>query len=144
MCPGRLAGRWASPGTTAYAAVRAVSPRPGETVAVSGAAGGVGSMAVQLARRAGAEVIGIAGPGNRDWLAAHAVTPVAYGAGLADRLRETAIDAFIDTHGDGYVQLAIELGVAPERIVSIRSSTSVALRLSESQCSAHYWAKVPV
>lgn len=106
-------------GTTAYAAVRAVSPRPGETVAVSGAAGGVGSMAVQLARRAGAEVIGIAGPGNRDWLAAHAVTPVAYGAGLADRLRETAIDAFIDTHGDGYVQLAIELRVAPERIDTI-------------------------
>jgi NADPH:quinone reductase-like Zn-dependent oxidoreductase len=106
-------------GTTAYAAVCAVSPRPGETVAVSGAAGGVGSMAAQLARRTGAEVIGIAGPGNRDWLAAHAVTPVAYGAGLADRLRETAIDAFIDTHGDGYVQLAIELGVAPERIDTI-------------------------
>jgi NADPH:quinone reductase-like Zn-dependent oxidoreductase len=106
-------------GTTAYAAVRAVSVQPGETVAVSGAAGGVGCMTVQLARRAGAEVIGIAGPGNHDWLAAHGVRPVAYGAGLADRLRETAIDTFIDTHGDGYVNLAIELGVAPERINTI-------------------------
>jgi NADPH:quinone reductase-like Zn-dependent oxidoreductase len=46
-------------GTTAYAAVRAVAPRPGERVVVSGAAGGVGSIAVQLARRGGANVIGI-------------------------------------------------------------------------------------
>lgn len=106
-------------GTTAYAAVRAVSPKAGETVAVSGAAGGVGSTAVQLARRAGADVIGLAGPGNHDWLAAHGVRPVPYGAGLADRLRDIAIDAFVDTHGEGYVQLAIELGVAPERIDTI-------------------------
>jgi NADPH:quinone reductase-like Zn-dependent oxidoreductase len=115
----KVGGSLGIAGTTAYAAVRAVSVQPGETVAVSGAAGGVGCMTVQLARRAGAEVIGIAGPGNHDWLAAHGVRPVAYGAGLADRLRETAIDAFIDTHGDGYVNLAIELGVAPERINTI-------------------------
>jgi NADPH:quinone reductase-like Zn-dependent oxidoreductase len=106
-------------GSTAYAAVRAVAPEPGETVAVSGAAGGVGSIAIQLARRAGAEVIGIASPGSHDWLAAHGVRPVAYGPGLADRLQETALDAFIDTHGDGYVNLAIELGVPPERVETI-------------------------
>jgi NADPH:quinone reductase-like Zn-dependent oxidoreductase len=108
-------------GTTAYAAVRSVSLRPGETVAVSGAAGGVGSLAIQLARRAGAEVIGIAGPANHDWLAARGVTPIAYGEGLADRLRAAAgrIDAFIDTQGDGYVKLAVELGVDPARIDTI-------------------------
>ena len=93
--------------------------KPGETVAVSGAAGGVGSIAVQLAKRAGAEVIGIAGPANHDWLAAHGVKPVAYGDGLADRLRKAGIDAFIDTHGGGYVKLAIELGVARDRINTI-------------------------
>ncbi len=114
-----VAGSLAIAGSTAYACVRAVSLKAGETVAVSGAAGGVGSIAVQLARRAGANVIGIAGPANHDWLAAHGVKPVAYGAGLADRLRGTKIDAFIDTHGDGYVKLAVELGVPRGRINTI-------------------------
>ena len=114
-----VGGSLAVAGSTAYASVRAVSLKSGDTVAVSGAAGGVGSVAVQLARRAGAEVIGIAGPANHDWLAAHGVKPVAYGEGLADRLREAGINALIDTHGDGYVKLAIELGVAPDRINTV-------------------------
>jgi NADPH:quinone reductase-like Zn-dependent oxidoreductase len=120
-----VAGSLAVAGGTAYAAVRAVSLRPGDTVAVSGAAGGVGSIAVQLAARAGAEVIGIAGPANHDWLAAHGITPVAYGEGLADRLRESGIEAFVDTYGDGYVKLAIELGVAPDRIDTIADFAAV-------------------
>jgi NADPH:quinone reductase-like Zn-dependent oxidoreductase len=82
-------------------------------------------MTVQLARRAGAEVIGIADAANHDWLAARGVKPVAYGEGLADRLRETGIDAFIDTHGDGYVKLAIELGVAPDRINTVADFAAV-------------------
>ncbi|MDH6116607.1 NADPH:quinone reductase-like Zn-dependent oxidoreductase [Kitasatospora sp. GAS204A] len=109
-------------GSTAYAAVRAVELKPGDTVAVSGAAGGVGSLVVQLAKRAGVEVIGIAGPGNHDWLRAHGITPVAYGDGLDERLREAAggrIDAFVDTYGGGYVKLAVELGVDPTRINTI-------------------------
>jgi NADPH:quinone reductase-like Zn-dependent oxidoreductase len=106
-------------GSTAYAAVRAVAPAAGETVAVSGAAGGVGSLVVQLAKRTGADVLGIAGPANHDWLTAHGVRPVAYGADLAERLRDTTIDAFVDTHGDGYVTLAVDLGVAPSRIDTI-------------------------
>lgn len=114
-----VAGALAIAGSTAYASVRAVSLKPGETVVVSGAAGGVGSIAVQLAKRAGAEVIGIAGPANHDWLTAHGVTLVAYGDSLADRLREAGIDAFIDSHGGGYVKLAIELGVARDRINTI-------------------------
>jgi NADPH:quinone reductase-like Zn-dependent oxidoreductase len=113
------AGSLAITGCTAYATVQAVSPQQGDTVAVSGATGGVGSLAVQLARRAGAEVIGIAGPSKHDWLAAHGVKLVAYGEGLADRLRGAGIDAFIDTQGSGYVRLAIELGIAPDRIETI-------------------------
>jgi NADPH:quinone reductase-like Zn-dependent oxidoreductase len=114
-----VAGALAIAGSTAYAAVRAVSLKPGDTAAVSGAAGGVGSIAVQLARRAGAEVIGIAGPANHEWLTAHGIKPVAYGDNLADRLREAGIDAFIDAYGSGYVKLAIELRVAPDRINTI-------------------------
>jgi NADPH:quinone reductase len=111
-------------GATAYAAVNAVTPQPGETVAVSAAAGGVGSLVVQLLVKRGATVLGIAGPGNADWLRAHGVTPIAYGDGLADRLREAApdgVDAFIDLFGPEYVQLAVDLGVAPERINTIIS-----------------------
>jgi NADPH:quinone reductase-like Zn-dependent oxidoreductase len=114
-----VAGSLAVAGSTAYASVRAVSLRRGDTVVVSGAAGGVGSISVQLARRAGAEVIGIAGQANHDWLTAHGIKPVTYGNGLANRLREAAIDAFIDTYGQGYVKIAIELGIAPDRINTI-------------------------
>jgi NADPH:quinone reductase-like Zn-dependent oxidoreductase len=117
--PWEVAGSLAVAGSAAYASVRAVSLRPGDRVAVSGAAGGVGSVAVQLAQRAGAEVLGIAGPANHDWLAAHGIKPVAYGEGLAGRLHGAGIDAFIDAYGGGYVKLALDLGVAPERINTI-------------------------
>ncbi len=117
--PWEVAGSLAIAGSTAYASVRAVSLKAGDTVAVSGAAGGVGSIAVQLARRAGAAVIGIASHANHEWLAAHGVKPESYGADLADRLREARIDALIDTHGGGYVKLAVELGVSRDRIDTI-------------------------
>ena len=110
-------------GTTAYAAVRAVGAGSGDTVVVSGAAGGVGSLTVQLAVLAGASVVGLAGESNHQWLLEHGVVPVAYGDGVADRIREVTdgkVDAFIDTFGGGYVQLAVEeLGVAPDRIDTI-------------------------
>jgi len=109
-------------GTTAYAAVRAVSLKPGDTVVVSGAAGGVGSIAVQLAKIAGAKVVGLAGAENHPWLADHGVIPIAYGEGVADRIVAMVgkeIDAFIDTFGGGYVELALQLGVAPDRIDTI-------------------------
>jgi NADPH:quinone reductase-like Zn-dependent oxidoreductase len=114
-----VAGSLAVAGSTAYAAVRAVSLNRGDTVAVSGAAGGVGAIAVQLATRAGAEVVGIASSANHEWLAVHGVKPVSYGPDLAGVLREKGIKAFIDAHGGGYVKLAVELGVAPDRIDTI-------------------------
>jgi NADPH:quinone reductase len=111
-------------GCTAYAAVRAVGVHEGDTVAVSAAAGGVGSVVVQLLALKGASVLGIASESNDDWLTAHGVTPVAYGDGLADRLRAaapTGIDAFIDLFGPEYVQLAVDLGIPPDRIETIIS-----------------------
>ena len=115
-------------GATAYAAVRAVAPTDGDTVVVSGAAGGVGSIAVQLASRAGATVIGLASQANHEWLRGHGVIPVAYGEGVADRIRQAAgkVDAFIDTFGADYVELALELGVEPSRIDTIANFEAVA------------------
>jgi NADPH:quinone reductase-like Zn-dependent oxidoreductase len=111
-------------GSTAYAAVRCVDLKAGDVVAVSGAAGGVGAITVQLAKRTGATVLGIAGPTNDEWLSAHGVIPVNYGDDLAARLRAASptgrIDAFVDLFGDGYVQLAVqELGIPPERVDTV-------------------------
>jgi len=120
--PWEAAGALFIAGTTAYAAVRAVALAEGDTVVVSAAAGGVGSLAVQLARRAGAKVIGLASERNHKWLSEHGVIPVSYGDGVAERIREVCggqVDAFIDTFGDDYVELALTLGVQPERIDTI-------------------------
>ncbi|HEV7974115.1 NADP-dependent oxidoreductase [Amycolatopsis sp.] len=109
-------------GTTAYAAVRAVSLSEGDVVVVSGAAGGVGSLAAQLAKNAGATVIGLAGQANHAWLVEHGVVPVSYGEGALDRIQVASdgrIDAFIDTFGGGYVELALHLGVHADRINTV-------------------------
>jgi NADPH:quinone reductase-like Zn-dependent oxidoreductase len=120
--PWEVAGALAVAGFTAWAAVRAVDLRRGDTLVVSAAAGGVGSIAVQLATRAGATVIGLAGEANHGWLKSHGVIPVSYGEGVADRIRAAApkVDAFIDTYGGEYVELAVsELGVEPGRVDTI-------------------------
>jgi NADPH:quinone reductase-like Zn-dependent oxidoreductase len=119
--PWEIAGSLFVAGATAYAAVRAVALTEGDTVVVSGAAGGVGSIAVQLARRTGAIVIGLASEANHDWLAGHGINPVTYGDGVADRIRKAAgkVDAFLDTFGEDYIELALSLGVEPSRIDTI-------------------------
>jgi NADPH:quinone reductase-like Zn-dependent oxidoreductase len=120
--PWTAAGSLFVVGTTAYAAVRAVGVSSGDTVVVSGASGGVGSITVQLARQAGATVIGLASERNHQWLSDHGVIPVTYGDGVAERIRDAAggkVDAFIDTVSEDYVRLALELGVAPDRIDTI-------------------------
>lgn len=120
--PWEVAGSMFVAPLAAWACVEAVAPRTGEVVVVAGAAGGVGSVAVQLARRAGAFVVGLAGEGNHAWLREQGVVPVAYGPGQAERIRAAAadgVDALIDTFGCGYADLALELGVAPVRVNTI-------------------------
>jgi NADPH:quinone reductase-like Zn-dependent oxidoreductase len=110
-------------GTTAYAAVRAVDLKPGDTVIVSGAAGGVGSLAVQIAKKKGAKVFGLASESNHAWLKKHGIVPVAYGddneAIIKVALNGAKADAFIDTSGKGYVELAIKMGIPADRINTI-------------------------
>jgi NADPH:quinone reductase len=111
-------------GCTAWAAVNAVDPKPGETVAVSAAAGGVGSIVVQLLALRGVRVLGIASRSNAAWLEGLGVTVVEYADALADTLRAAApdgIDAFIDLFGPQYLELAVEFGISPERIETITS-----------------------
>lgn len=111
-------------GCTAYAAVGAIAAHEGDTVVVSAAAGGVGSVVVQLLRLKEASVIGIASEPHHPWLRSHGVVPVAYGEGLDERIRTAApggVDAFIDLFGPQYIDLALTLGVPPERIETIIS-----------------------
>ncbi len=144
--PWEVAGSLFVVGMAGYASVQAVAPKAGETVVVSAAAGGVGSVAVQLARRTGATVIGLAGGHNDDWLRHHDIVPVTYGEGQEDRIREAApggVDAFIDTFGGGYVDLAIELGVAPRRINTIADFEAVQ-RLGVQGQGSHAIASAPL
>jgi NADPH:quinone reductase len=116
-------------GVTAYAAVEAVKPTQGDVIAVSAAAGGVGTLVVQLLRLRGAKVLAIASEQNFEWLESQGATPIAYGEHLKRDLIAAApggIDAFIDLYGPEYVQLAVDLGVAPGRIETIISFAKAA------------------
>lgn len=107
---------------TASASVKAIRIGPGDTVLVSAAAGGVGIIASQLAKRVGARVIGTASADNHDFLVSLGVEPVEYGDGLVDAVRAIApegITAALDNHGRPSVDAALALGAPASRINSI-------------------------
>jgi NADPH:quinone reductase-like Zn-dependent oxidoreductase len=109
-------------GATATAALAAVDVSSKDTVLVGGAAGGVGVFVVQLARLAGATVIGTASEGTFPFLRDLGAQPVAYGAGLEDRVRACApegITAALDLFGTETIETALALGVSPDRIAAI-------------------------
>jgi len=109
-------------GMTAAAALAAIDLRSGDTVLIGGAAGGVGVFAVQLAKLAGATVIGTASEGTFDFLRQFGAQPVTYGPGLADRVRALApggVTAATDLFGTETAETALTLGVPPERISTI-------------------------
>src|SRR3954447_23911218 len=94
----------------------------GDTLVIDGAAGGVGAIAVQLARARGARVIGTASEGNHEYLRSLGAEPTTYGAGLADRVRELApdgVDFGFDTAGKGGVDALIELTGDAGHVASI-------------------------
>lgn len=115
-------------GRTAIAGIRAIAPTEGETVYVSGASGGVGIIAAQIARDLGARVIGSASEANHALLRSLGIEPIAYGEGIEDRLREAApegIRAAYSTQDAAELDLLIGLGVPAERIVSIGAGPGV-------------------
>ena len=114
-------------GLTAAAALAAIGPRPGDTVLIGGAAGGVGVFAVQLAKLAGATVIGTASQGTSGFLRQLGAQPVAYGPGLAGRVLALApggVTAAADLFGTETAETALALGVPPERISMIAAVPS--------------------
>ncbi|MGZ0150384.1 NADP-dependent oxidoreductase [Kribbella sp. WER1] len=118
----RTAATLAIAGRTAAAALAVVNLGPDDTVLIGGAGGGVGVFAVQLARLAGARVIGTGSATSADALRALGAEPVAYGDGLVDRVRALAPDgvtAAMDLHGTDTVHAARELGVPDAHITTI-------------------------
>jgi NADPH:quinone reductase-like Zn-dependent oxidoreductase len=94
----------------------------GGTLLINGASGSVGSAAVQLAVVRGVRVIGTASPASHDYLRSLGAEPVAYGEGLAGRVRALApdgVDAALDVAGSGVLPELIELAGGPEHVVTI-------------------------
>lgn len=108
----------------------------GETLLLHGAAGAVGSAAVQLATARGATVIGTASAANHDYLRVLGATPVEYGPGLVERVRALApqgVDAVFDAAGRGALPDSIELrGGTTDRVVTIADADAPALGVAFS------------
>lgn len=104
--------------------------RDDETLLINGAAGGVGTMAVQLAVLRGATVLGTSGPANYDYVRSLGAIPVGYGDGLVERVRALApqgIDAVFDVAGKGALPDAIALRGGTDRIITIADPNAGAL-----------------
>lgn len=115
------AGGAAGPVETGYRVWDRLDVRPERTVLVNGAAGGTGSVAVQLAAARGARVIGTASPGNHAFLRSLGVEPTTYGPGLVERVRALApsgVDAVLDCAG-GALPALVEIAGDPSRVVTI-------------------------
>jgi NADPH:quinone reductase-like Zn-dependent oxidoreductase len=111
---------------TATRALDQLGVGSGGTLLINGASGSVGSAAVQLAVVRGARVIGTASPANHDYLRSLGAEPVAYGEGLAGRVRALApdgVDAALDVAGSGVLPELIELAGGPEYVVTIADFT---------------------
>src|SRR6266568_3639156 len=128
--PWDVAGGLFVAGVTGFATVRAVAPTAGEAVVIAGAGGGVGVFAVQLSVRTGARVLALASERHHAWLRERGAIPVAYGDGASQRIaaaaEEAPVAAFIDLVGGGYVELALGLGIARDRIDTIVDFPAIA------------------
>ncbi|MEU4198497.1 NADP-dependent oxidoreductase [Streptomyces sp. NPDC045456] len=105
---------------TALRIIRQVGVRPGQTLLVSGASGGVGSAVLQIARDRGITVIGTAGAANQDYLRSLGATATTYGEGWTERVRQLGrVDAALDLAGSGVIRELVELTGDPQKVISI-------------------------
>lgn len=94
----------------------------GTTLLINGAAGGIGSTAVQLAVARGARVIGTARAANHDYLRMLGAEPVTYGEGLTDQVRTLAphgVDTALDIAGSGVLPELIDLTGSPQNVITL-------------------------
>jgi NADPH:quinone reductase-like Zn-dependent oxidoreductase len=102
----------------------------GQTLLIEGAAGGVGSMAAQVAVARGLTVIGTAREGNHDYLRSMGVLATSYGEGVAERvsaLVPDGVDGILDTAGSGSLADLIVIAGGPDRVVTIADLNAAAL-----------------
>lgn len=117
-----VAGCLSASGQTAHTAIETLGVGEGETVLINGGAGGVGTIAVQLAVARGAKVIATGREENHAYLRELGAVPVAYGAGLIDRVRAAApegVDAALDTASVEGLRVAAELVKDKDRVGTI-------------------------
>ncbi|MGW4847441.1 NADP-dependent oxidoreductase [Nocardia brasiliensis] len=105
---------------TALRILRLVDVQPGQTLLVSGAAGGVGSAVLQIARERGIKVIGTAGAANLDYVRGLGALATTYGDGWVERVRALGpVDAALDLNGAGVIRGLLDLTGDPDKVVTI-------------------------
>lgn len=140
--PWEVAGGFTAGAQTAHIAIGELALGEGETVLIHGAAGSVGTIAVQLARAEGASVIATGRAENHDYLRALGATPVEYGEGLADRVRALApggVDAALDGAGGEALAVSLELIEDRSRILTLVEhdrATELGIRVTPAARSA--------
>src|SRR3954469_14241756 len=123
-------------GETAERVLDLLGVAAGATVLMHGAAGAVGTLAVQLATARGARVITTAGPANQDYLTSLGATATRYGEGLVERVQALApdgVDAVFDLAGKGALEDSIALRGGTERIVTIADARARELGITFAQ-----------
>ncbi|MFF4320675.1 NADP-dependent oxidoreductase [Streptomyces sp. NPDC001568] len=125
-------------GLTSYQAITRAGVKAGQTVVIHSAAGGTGSLGVQIAVALGARVIGTAGAHNHAYLRDLGAEPVLYGDGVADRIRALApegVDAGLDFYGEGGVELLQSVVRTGGPVISIADNDA------DSKGAKHIWAR---
>jgi NADPH:quinone reductase-like Zn-dependent oxidoreductase len=137
-----VAGGLSGAGQTAHLAMAELEVGTGDTVLINAAAGGVGTVAVQLARARGATVIGTASAANHEYLRSLGATPISYGDGLVERVQALApngVDAALDGAGGGALEASLALVANRDRILTLVEhdrAEQLGVRVIRSQRSA--------